>query len=200
MADPDGTAAESGRLDAVPTIPAKQLKAKAHPVRLQLEAALGRRGFARAADLAADLGLPANQVSFHLRVLADAGLIEEAPEHARDRRDRVWRPAKAGWQLGSPEHPMEDEQLGGALLHAIAGEHQDLVRRVVEWAPEYSSGRTSDVHGVFNRHSLWLSEEEWTALLDKVVAAIDEVRDLHGPGDEGVRRWTIDLVAADDEI
>lgn len=30
-------------------------------------------------------------MSFHLRALARAGLIEEAPELARDKRDRVWR-------------------------------------------------------------------------------------------------------------
>ncbi|WOF23209.1 helix-turn-helix domain-containing protein [Microbacterium betulae] len=200
MAESDGTAGRKARPDAIPTIPAKQLKAKAHPVRLQLEHALGRRGFARAADLAADLGLPANQISFHLRVLADAGLIEEAPEHARDRRDRVWRPARMAWQLGSPEHPVEDEHLGGALLHAIVGEHQDLVRRVVEWAPEYSSGRTREIHGTFNQYSLWLTDAEWVALLEKIGEAIDEVRDLHQPGEDGARRWSIDLIAADDEI
>ena len=48
-------------------------------------------GPSRAADLAHDLGIPANQASFHLRQLAKYGLVEEAPELARDRRDRVWR-------------------------------------------------------------------------------------------------------------
>jgi DNA-binding transcriptional ArsR family regulator len=46
---------------------------------------------ARAADLAEALSEPANTISFHLRVLARAGIIEEAPELARDRRDRVWK-------------------------------------------------------------------------------------------------------------
>lgn len=51
---------------------------------------LRRRDRLRAADIAEALGIAASTASFHLRVLADAGLIEEAPEHARDRRDRVW--------------------------------------------------------------------------------------------------------------
>jgi predicted ArsR family transcriptional regulator len=46
----------------------------------------------RAADLARELDLPANQMSFHLRQLAKYGLVEEDPGAARDRRDRVWRP------------------------------------------------------------------------------------------------------------
>lgn len=67
------------------------LRAIAHPVRNRILGELGALGTARAADLAADLGIPANQASFHLRQLAKYGLVEEAPEAARDRRDRVWR-------------------------------------------------------------------------------------------------------------
>ena len=67
------------------------LKAVAHPLRQRIVLELAVQEHARAADLAKALGEPANSVSFHLRVLAKAGLIEEAPEFARDKRDRVWR-------------------------------------------------------------------------------------------------------------
>src|SRR5690625_753931 len=56
------------------------LRALAHPLRMQLLQRLGGRGTARAADLAADLGVPANSVSYHLRILAKGGAIVEAPE------------------------------------------------------------------------------------------------------------------------
>ena len=69
----------------------EQLRALAHPLRLDLMDHIGRRGTARAADLAADLGIPANSVSYHLRILARGGVIVDAPEAARDRRDRVWK-------------------------------------------------------------------------------------------------------------
>ena len=71
-----------------------QLRAMAHPLRMQIAERVGRRGSARAADIAADLGIPANSVSYHLRFLARGGVIEEAPDAARDRRDRVWRLAQ----------------------------------------------------------------------------------------------------------
>ena len=67
------------------------LRAIAHPLRQRILMELAVLGHARAADLARATGEPANSVSFHLRVLARAGMIVEAPEHARDRRDRVWK-------------------------------------------------------------------------------------------------------------
>jgi DNA-binding transcriptional ArsR family regulator len=71
----------------------KVLRAIAHPVRNRVLAELSASGPMRAADVARELGIPANQASFHLRQLAKYGLVEEDPEAARDRRDRVWRPA-----------------------------------------------------------------------------------------------------------
>lgn len=67
------------------------LRAIAHPVRTRILGEMSAGGPMRAADLARELGVPANQASFHLRQLAKYGLVEEAPDEARDRRDRVWR-------------------------------------------------------------------------------------------------------------
>lgn len=66
------------------------LRALAHPLRQRIMWELAAREHLRAADLAKITGEPANSVSFHLRSLARAGLIEENPERARDSRDRVW--------------------------------------------------------------------------------------------------------------
>ena len=67
------------------------LRAIAHPVRNRILEELSATGPMRAADLARELDIPANQASFHLRQLAKYGLVEEDPEAARDRRDRVWK-------------------------------------------------------------------------------------------------------------
>ncbi|MBO1765224.1 helix-turn-helix domain-containing protein [Allobranchiibius sp. GilTou38] len=77
----------------------RTLRAIAHPVRNRILTELAATGPARAADLAQDLGIPANQTSFHLRQLAKYGLVEEAPEAARDRRDRVWKVVAEGGYL-----------------------------------------------------------------------------------------------------
>jgi DNA-binding transcriptional ArsR family regulator len=72
------------------------LRAIAHPLRNRILDELGAGGPMRAADLAQRLGIPANQASFHLRQLAKYDLVEEAPEQARDRRDRVWKARHEG--------------------------------------------------------------------------------------------------------
>ena len=69
----------------------RMLRAIAHPVRNRILDELSAGGPQRAADMAKRLGVPANQASFHLRQLAKYGLVVEAPEEARDGRDRVWR-------------------------------------------------------------------------------------------------------------
>src|SRR6478752_2321235 len=78
-------------VDPQPLSDPRVLRAIAHPVRTRVLDELQAAGPARAADIARELGIPANQASFHLRQLAKYGLVEEAPEEARDKRDRVWR-------------------------------------------------------------------------------------------------------------
>src|SRR6478735_5739599 len=67
------------------------LRAVAHPTRNRILSELSAAGSLRAVDIALRLDVPANQASFHLRQLAKYGLVEEAPDEARDKRDRVWR-------------------------------------------------------------------------------------------------------------
>jgi DNA-binding transcriptional ArsR family regulator len=69
----------------------RALTAMAHPVRRRLLSLLKVDGPATASVLADRTGQAVGNVSHHLRVLAEAGLIEEAPELARDRRERWWR-------------------------------------------------------------------------------------------------------------
>ena len=69
----------------------RMLRGIAHPMRNRILEEMSAGGPMRAADVADRLGIPANQASFHLRQLAKYGLVEEAPELARDGRDRVWR-------------------------------------------------------------------------------------------------------------
>lgn len=176
------------------------LKAYAHPLRRRIARAVAARGHARAADLAADLDAPANSISFHLRVLADAGLLEEDPEHARDKRDRVWKVTEGAWSVGSPEQPVEDELLGSALVSQLADDHLALVRRVVAWSGEYVSGRDPAHHGTFAQRSLRLTEAEFIEMERRINDVITEVTDAHDPDAPGSRFWTLDIVAADDTI
>lgn len=176
------------------------LKAYTHPLRRQVLKLFHQHEHLRAADIAAELGVAANSVSFHLRVLADATLIEEAPEHARDRRDRVWRARHQALSLGGPESPVLDEALSGVMLGALAEEHQELMRRVIAWTPEYISGRTAEVHAAFSQRSLRLTGAEFDALVDRIEDVMTEAVAAHDPEDPDSRPWQIDVLAADDRI
>lgn len=174
------------------------LKALAHPLRQQIFRALTSRGHARAADLSAALGIPANTASFHLRVLADAHIIEEAPEHARDKRERVWKPKSGSWDLGSPQRPAQDEALTGAVTNWLVAELYSTIQRLVAWAPEYTSGRSSAVHGSLVLLDLWLSDEDFAGLTEELGAVLERYAGREKA--EGRRRWQVGIVAADDQI
>lgn len=176
------------------------LKAYAHPLRRQMIRLFARREHLRAADVAEDLGVAPNSASFHLRVLADAGLIEEAPEHARDRRDRVWKSRKGSINLGGPEHPVPDEALGTAMVRSLAEDHQEMMTRVVAWTPEYLSGRATEIHAAFSQRMVRLTESEFDAVMERVQEVITEAVDAHDPNDPDGRPWQIDILAADDTI
>jgi predicted ArsR family transcriptional regulator len=93
------------------------LRGIAHPMRSRILDEMEAGGPMRAADVAERLDIPANQASFHLRQLAKYGLVVEAPEHARDGRDRVWRAAhEAGLRVNLEELAQEE---GGKAAVAV---------------------------------------------------------------------------------
>ena len=196
MADDAGTSAGD---DAV-FMTSAMLKAYSHPLRRRILCLIARREHLRAADIAAELGVPANSASFHLRVLADAGLIEEAPDRARDRRDRVWTGRKRALNLGDPQNPVADEALGGAVVAALAEEHGELVRRVLAWSPEYVAGRTTEVHASFVQRTIRLTEAEFEDVMRQVNDVLSAADDAHDATDPDGRYWQLDIVVADDTI
>ena len=68
------------------------LHALAHPLRLRLLGLLRIDGPATASGLAKRVGESSGSTSYHLRQLAVAGFIEEAPELGT-KRERWWRAA-----------------------------------------------------------------------------------------------------------
>jgi DNA-binding transcriptional ArsR family regulator len=65
------------------------IRAMAHPVRLDLQALLGKEGPLTAADAARRLGISQALASHHLRQLAKYDFVEPAP--GKDNRERPWR-------------------------------------------------------------------------------------------------------------
>lgn len=153
------------------------LRAMAHPLRLQIMQKVSRLGTARAADIAADMGIPANSVSYHLRILHRGGVIEEAPEKARDRRDRVWRltdRASAAGRDGDLNDPATGD--GGAAALAVSFAALEGMRAA--WAREVSRAREDGPVepgvGRMSTTTLRLSTEQAQQLNDRIDQLLHE--------------------------
>lgn len=181
------------------------LKAMANPLRRRIFATLAAMDAARAADLAGRLEVPANSLSFHLRVLAEAGLIEEAPELAKDRRDRVWRVMPGGLTIGSPEHPTLDEDRL-AMDAYLTQQERDRVRQlraVVAWGRKYASGSEQEILGALNISNLMLNAQEVEELEDRVLEMFREIRgkSLANAGDGTERKlWDVTFMMAREDL
>lgn len=109
------------------------LRAIAHPVRTRILGEIAAGGPLRAADVARELDIPANQASFHLRQLAKYGLIEEAPGEARDKRDRVWKATSDGG-LAVRLNELEKEPGGRAAVSVFRRSATDWAHHLVDLA------------------------------------------------------------------
>lgn len=190
--------AEKAASSTYETMSMEVLKAMANPLRKRLLRALAVAGSGRAADLAQELGVPANKLSFHLRVLAQAGLIQEAPELARDGRDRVWRPVRKGRTVGSPEQPVADRVLGDQVLAGVVEDDMSVLARVAAWAPAYTSGEDPVVRGTLTDMRLRLTRERFVELIDEMSELVEEYR--RDPETMDAEGWDLVILAASDEI
>ncbi|WP_159766810.1 winged helix-turn-helix domain-containing protein [Streptomyces sp. HM190] len=93
------------------------LKALAHPLRMQLYRGLFVCGAATASMLAEQVDEAVSLVSYHLRKLAEHGLIEQAEPRSGDARERWWQPAAGGVTV-SGEHFRDEPEKRAAHLAA----------------------------------------------------------------------------------
>lgn len=153
------------------------LKAMTHPLRRRIVSLMRHDQPMRAVDLARQLDVPANSVSFHLRTLAEAGMIVEAPEHARDRRDRVWVAAGDGFSVPDPGTlSEEDEPALRAYLDQAGIDLQELVRNAMVWAVEWSSGRDEVQRAALSLGTLRATRDEIYEFVEELEAAIRTMR------------------------
>lgn len=150
---------------------AKALSAVAHPLRSRLLDALAVHGPSTASALAARLDEAVGNVSHHLKVLAQAHLIDEAPELARDRRERWWRLSSPSTRWSTAE--MTDP---AAVDAAIAAERLQLTRqleRTRAWLDAREPGGAWDETAFAMQRWLRLSPAELHELGDELLALLD---------------------------
>ena len=150
---------------------AKALSAMAHPLRSRILDALSVHGPSTASALAGRLDEAVGNISHHLKVLARAHLIDEAPELARDRRERWWRLSSPSMRWSTAE--MTDP---AAVDAALAAERLQLTRqleRTRAWLDTRERGEPWEDTAFALQRWLRLSPEELRELSEELLAVLD---------------------------
>jgi DNA-binding transcriptional ArsR family regulator len=107
------------------------MRAMAHPARLTLLEHLGNGGSATATECADVVGLSPSAVSYHLRALARAGLVEAAPGRG-DGRERLWRRTPGRRRISidwSPDMDPEAREVRLEMMESLLSRDEARVRR-----------------------------------------------------------------------
>ncbi|MFF3905309.1 ArsR/SmtB family transcription factor [Streptomyces sp. NPDC001848] len=121
------------------------LKALAHPLRARLYRLLVIARAATASQLAEQVDEAVSLVSYHLRKLAEHGLIEEAEPHSADGRERWWQPSSEGVTIRDEDFRDAPEK---AAAHTAASrlffeQRADMYRRYLDERAHWSDAWTT---------------------------------------------------------
>lgn len=109
----------------------EMVRVLAHPLRARLLALLRVEGAATASALAARVGTNSGATSYHLRQLAEAGLVVEDTERGT-KRDRWWKSAHHGHSWRDAEHD-DDPDARVAADWLTRNAHRNYARHVDAW-------------------------------------------------------------------
>ena len=133
------------------------LRAVAHPLRLRILSLLTGASLS-AAEIARELDVTHANASYHLRVLADAGLVEEAGEEKI--RGGVAKRYRHPWDRADSPQPKPTDADRDLYVRAMA---EELVRRYAQRAPRVKSWLTDA--------EMWVTPEVWDDVVGQVMKA-----------------------------
>ncbi|KZB88073.1 ArsR/SmtB family transcription factor [Amycolatopsis regifaucium] len=167
-------------------IDGRLLRALAHPLRVRILELLRADGPATASGLAKRVGESSGTTSWHLRQLAEYGLVTDDVERG-NRRDRWWKAVHEGDQLHGKDF-LDDPELAGpfsAYAHTLIEQRYAAESRFIgelaDWADEWIDKVN------FHDSSLSLTPDEAVALSDEILEVIARYRRPERDGDTPVR-------------
>ena len=124
------------------------LKALAHPLRVRMYDHLADHGPATASQLAERVGESSGTTSYHLRLLAKHGFIEEDPDRG-NRRDRYWRARgfnlEAATMRDDPQAMADLRVAAQELWRGYARQIETWFRTAEAWGPEWTAASASSM-------------------------------------------------------
>ncbi len=166
---------------------AKVIAAMTHPLRQRLLAVLRLDGPSTVGVLAQRLGQAPGNISHHLKALAAAGLVEEVPELARDRRERWWRRStpSISWSTEDFKGDAETEAIVRAAL-SLNLDYQ--LQQLRHWDVRPDEERARWPKGPFSTDRwLRLTDDELAELQKELVDVLARWEDRELP-DDGCER------------
>ncbi|TDE51212.1 ArsR family transcriptional regulator [Nonomuraea mesophila] len=149
----------------------KAMRALAHSARLTILAHLGDQGSATATEVAESAGITPSAASYHLRMLAKYGFVEDAP-HRGDGRERLWKVVDAPIGVGiNPSDPPELREAKKSLITALNNKAQEEAERA--WA--HLDGDTDEWRFAsgFSRTRIRVDAEELARLNREIMKLIE---------------------------
>ena len=125
------------------------MRALAHPLRLRMLGELRVRGPQSVGMLSELVDEAPGSISYHIGRLAQFGFVEEAPELARDKRERWWRSAHAmtSWDplqaLADPAQWAASAELRRVILQRYVAGFEAYLEAEPSLPPEWVRGTTS---------------------------------------------------------
>ncbi|MQM28081.1 ArsR/SmtB family transcription factor [Glycomyces albidus] len=168
------------------------LKALSSPLRRRILHHLGVHGPGNSTTIAEAVGESSGTTSYHLRRLAEAGLIAEAPELAKG-RERWWRTVRADRRMPDLATLSDEDRMAAeALLRARFEEDLDLL------AAAFSQGGDREGWAQGSRGGGHMTLEEMREFHEEYVKLLQ--RFTHGPEDAppGARPVIVRWFAAPD--
>ncbi|WP_043967916.1 ArsR/SmtB family transcription factor [Micromonospora haikouensis] len=172
----------------------RQVRVLAHPLRMRLVGALRVKGPATATDLAETLGTNTGATSYHLRQLAEVGLVVEDPELGTGRQ-RYWRAAHQVTQWEPSDY--DDDPDARAAIEWIEG---DQVRYLTQHAEQWFARRhewSPAWRDAFGMGDVFMTvpPERLQALKDELWAVFERYRAEADPAAPGAEQVQIYLAA-----
>ena len=146
------------------------LRALAHPLRLKIVGALRAEGPQSVGALSDRLDAAPGSISYHLGTLEKHGLVEQAPELARDARERWWRasaetttfdPAEL---LGDPAQRVAGRAMRQAIVQGYLADQLAYLEAEETLEPEWVAAST------MGDDLAWLTPAELRELSDELEA------------------------------
>ena len=191
---PDATSGATADAARTVRLDRHLVRALAHPMRNRILGLLRVYGPQTATSLAGRLGVNTGATSYHLRQLADAGLVTEDDSRG-NARDRWWKSAHQGTEFDKAELLDQEPELALGFLHGVGQTYAENIFGFIDamqTMPE--DWRDASVLSDFFFH---LRADQLDAMMQEVLAVLEKYKtaDLTAPLPDGAEQVTVQIQA-----